>query len=248
MSIGELAEGPLHAALKRLYAEPGDEVEAARCGCVVDIARAWGEVVEIQTRGFGRLRPKLVRLLDEHPVLVVHPVAAERRVVRVDARGEVVSARRSPKRDGPLALFDELVFMPSALEHPNLAVEVALTREDVVHGPPDGRRRRRRPAGQRRLVEVVDRVRFDEPAQLAALLPAALEEPFSVRELATALGVTVLRAQRCAYVLRALGYLVAAGKRGPAPVYTTGRRRAYVPRPARAAPASSRASSPPARA
>ena len=54
--IGELAEGPLHAALKRLYAEPGDEVEAARCGCVVDIARAWGEVVEIQTRGFGRLR------------------------------------------------------------------------------------------------------------------------------------------------------------------------------------------------
>ena len=198
---------------------------------MVDIARAWGEVVEIQTRGFGRLRPKLERLLDEHPVLV-----------------EVVSARRSPKRDGPLALFDELVFMPSALEHPNLAVEVALTREDLVHGPPDGRRRRRRPAGQRRLVEVVDRVRFDEPAQLAALLPAALEEPFSVRELATALGVTVLRAQRCAYVLRALGYLVAAGKRGPAPVYTTGRRRAYVPRPARAAPASSRASSPPARA
>ena len=215
---------------------------------MVDIARAWGEVVEIQTRGFGRLRPKLERLLDEHPVLVVHPVAAERRVVRVDARGEVVSARRSPKRDGPLALFDELVFMPSALEHPNLAVEVALTREDLVHGPPDGRRRRRRPAGQRRLVEVVDRVRFDEPAQLAALLPAALAEPFSVRELATALGVTVLRAQRCAYVLRALGYLVAAGKRGPAPVYTTGRRRAYVPRPARAAPASSRASSPPARA
>jgi len=91
-------------------------------------------------------------------------------------------------------------------------------------------------------------VRFDEPAQLAALLPAALEEPFSVRELATALGVTVLRAQRCAYVLRTLGFLVAAGKRGRAPVYTTGRRRTYVPRPASAAPASSRASSPPARA
>src|SRR2546423_528399 len=248
MSIGELAEGPLHAALKRLYAEPGDEVEAARCGCVVDIARAWGEVVEIQTRGFGRLRPKLERLLESHPVLVVHPVAVERRVVRVDARGEVVSARRSPKRDGPLAVFDELVFVPTALEHPNLAVEIALTREDVVHGPPDDRPRRRRPGGRRQLVELVDRVRFDEPAQLAALLPAGLEEPFSVRELATALDVTVLRAQHCAYVLRALGFLVAAGKRGRAPVYTTGRRRANVPRPARAAAARSRAISAPTRA
>src|SRR4051794_41874011 len=117
MSIGELAEGPLHAALKRLYAEPGDEVESARCGCVVDIARAWGEVVEIQTRGFGRLRPKLDRLLAQHPVLVVHPVAAERRVVRVDARGVVVSARRRPNRDGALANFADLVFVPRALEH-----------------------------------------------------------------------------------------------------------------------------------
>src|SRR2546423_14453196 len=181
MSIGELAEGPLHAALKRLYAEPGDEVEAARCGCVVDIARAWGEVVEIQTRGFGRLRPKLERLLDEHPVLVVHPVAAERRVVRVDARGEVVSARRSPKRDGPLALFDELVFMPSALEHPNLAVEVALTREDLVHGPPDGRRRRRRPAGPRPPLAGVRPRRLHEPPPPGAAPPPPPPGPFSLR-------------------------------------------------------------------
>jgi hypothetical protein len=199
----------------------------------VDIARAWGEVVEIQTRGFGRLRPKLERLLAEHPVLVVHPVAAERRVVRVDERGEVVSARRSPKRDGPLALFDELVFLPTALEHDGLVMEIALTREDVVHGPPDGRRRRRRPAGRRHLVELVDRVRFESPADVAALLPAGLPEPFTVRELAAALPSSVLRAQRAAYVLRALGLIVPAGKRARAPVYTTpGRRPAARPTPA----------------
>jgi hypothetical protein len=175
-------------------------------------------------------------------------VAAERRVVRVDAQGEVVSARRSPKRDGPLAIFDELVFLPDALTHPGFAVEVALTREDVVHGPPDGRRRRRRPTGQRRLVELVDRVRFDEPSDLAALLPGGLDEPFTVRELAEALDVTVLRAQRCAYVLRALDVLVAAGKRGRAPVYVTARRRTKPRRPASAAAASSRAISAPASA
>ena len=157
-------------------------------------------------------------------MLVVHPVAVERRVVRVDERGEVIGARRSPKRDGPLAVFDELVFIPRALEHERFAVEVALTREDVVHGPPDGRRRRRRPAGRRHLVELVDRVRFDEPGQLAALLPAELEGPFAVRDLAAALGVTVLRAQHCAYVLRALEVIAIAGKRGNALLYRTGRR------------------------
>ena len=190
---------------------------------MVDIARASGEVVEIQTRGFGRLRPKLERLLPEHPVLVVHPVAAERRVIRVDASGEVVSARRSPKRDTPLAVFDELVFLPDSLAHEGFAVEIALTREDVVHGPPDGRRRRRRPAGRRHLVELVERVRFSEPEELAALLPDGLDEPFTVRELAAALPSTVLRAQRAAYVLRALGLIVPAGKRARAPLYCAAR-------------------------
>jgi hypothetical protein len=181
--------------------------------------------------------------LPEHPVLVVHPVAAERRVIRVDASGEVVSARRSPKRDTPLAVFDELVFLPDALAHEGFAVEIALTREDVVHGPPDGRRRRRRPAGRRHLVELVERVRFSEPAELAALLPDGLAEPFTVRELAAALPSTVLRAQRAAYVLRALGLIVPAGRRARAPLYTTARRRPKRPRAARPAPASRRAKS-----
>ena len=201
--------------------------------------------MEIQTKGFGKLRPKLDRLLPEHRVLVVHPVAIERRVVRVDAEGEVVSARRSPKRDGPHAIFDELVFLPQAITRKGLAFEVALTREDVVHGPPDGKKRRRRPAGRRHLVEVVDHARFDSPRQLAALLPAELDEPFAVRDIATALRVPVLRAQRCAYVLRELGLLVPAGKRGRAPLYARQAvvaRRRRTPRPA---PARSRAISVP---
>ena len=114
--------------------------------------------------------------------------------------------------------------MATALEHEHFAVEIALTREDVVHGPPDGRRRRRRPAGRRHLVELVDRVRFEQPAQLAALLPGGLEEPFAARDLAAALGVTLLRAQHCAYVLRALEVIAIAGKRGNALLYKTGRR------------------------
>ena len=75
---------------------------------------------------------------------VVHPVAAERRIVRVDEHGEVLGARRSPKRATAVAVFDKLVAFPSLLTHPNLTVEVLLcarttsaarSRRDAGGGP-----------------------------------------------------------------------------------------------------------------
>src|SRR5689334_5667467 len=97
-TIGELREGSLHAAVKAVLAEPGDLLEVPVERFVIDLVRADGELVEVQTGGFGALGAKLDALLDRHRVRIVHPVAAERRIVRVDEHGEVVAARRSPKR------------------------------------------------------------------------------------------------------------------------------------------------------
>ena len=97
-SIGVLREGPLHAAVKTLLAAPGDRLEVPVGRFVVDLVRADGELVEVQTGGFGALGNKLDALLDEYRIRVVHPVAAERRIVRVDEHGQVLAARRSPKR------------------------------------------------------------------------------------------------------------------------------------------------------
>ena len=111
--IGTLRESSLHASLKELYARPGDELEAIREGYVVDLVRP-DELVEFQTGGFGRIRPKLEALLAHHDVRVVHPVAIERMLVRIDGDGVVTSRRRSPVRGNRLSLFDELVAIPSS--------------------------------------------------------------------------------------------------------------------------------------
>ena len=142
-AIGVMREGPLHAAVKELLAAPGDRFEVPVGRYVIDLVRADGELVEVQTGGFGALGKKLDALLDAHRVRVVHPVAAERRIVRVDAEGEVLSARRSPKRATAVAVFDELVAFPSLLSHPNLTIEVLLLREDHIRGPEPVKRRRR---------------------------------------------------------------------------------------------------------
>jgi hypothetical protein len=187
---------------------------------VIDLVRADGELVEVQTGGFGGLVKKLDALLDEHRVRIVYPVAAERRIVRVDELGEVLGTRRSPKRASAVEVFDKLVAFPSLLTHPHLTIEVLLLREDHIRRPqPVTTRRRTRDPGERRLVEVLDRIAFGTPQDVLAALPALPAEPFSTRELAACLGCGTVLAQRTLYCLRAIGLVEPAGKRGHAPLH-----------------------------
>jgi hypothetical protein len=219
-AIGTMREGSLHAALKSLLAGPGDRLEVPVGRFVIDLVRADGELVEVQTGGFGALGRKLDALLDEHRVRIVHPVAAERRIVRVDEQGMVLGTRRSPKRATVVAVFDQLVAFPSLLTHPNLTLEVMLLREDHIRrSRPTTVRGRTRDPGERRLVEVLDRVALRTPDDLLAAIPALPREPFTSRELAAALECSTLLAQRAVYCLRAVGIVDPAGRRGRAPLH-----------------------------
>jgi hypothetical protein len=215
-----MREGPLHAAVKALLAEPGDRLEVPVGRFVIDLVRADGELVEVQTGGFAALGRKLDALLDEHRMRIVHPIAAERRIVRTDEHGEVLAARRSPKRATAVALFGELVAFPSLLTHPNLTIELLLLREDHIRSPrPQTVRRRTRDPGERRLVEVLDRITLRTPDDLLAALPALPREPFSTRELAACLGCSPVLARRTLYCLRSIGIVEPAGRRGRAPLH-----------------------------
>jgi hypothetical protein len=219
-SIGVMREGPLHAAVKLALAQPGDRLEVPVGRFVIDLVRADGELVEVHTGGFGALGTKLDALLDEHRVRIVHPVAAERRIVRVDEHGEVASVRQSPKRATALEVFDKLVAFPSLLTHPNLTIEVLLLREDHVRAArPLASRGRTRDPGERRLVEVLDRVEFRSPNDVLGVLPNFPPDPFSTRELALLLGCNMLLAQRTAYCLRMIQIVEPAGRRGRTPLH-----------------------------
>lgn len=215
-----LREGPLHAAVKAMLAARGDQFEVPVGRFVIDLVRAEGELVEVQTGGFGPLGAKLDALLDGHRFRIVYPVAAERRIVRVDQQGEVLSIRRSPKRGTVVEVFDKLTAFPSLLSHPNLTVEVLLLGEDHIRaaGPVTERRRTRDP-GARHLREVLARIELCGAEDVVRALPPLPSQPFSTRELASLLGCSTQLAQRTAYCLRAIHIIEAAGKRGRAPLY-----------------------------
>lgn len=220
--IGVLAESSLHAALVAWSARPGDAFEQAVDGYVIDIKR--GEtLIEVQTGNFAGLRPKLAQLLPDHPVRVVYPLAAAKWIVRVSAAGEVRGRRKSPKRGRVEEVFRELVHVREWISHSHLAIEVALVEMEEIWRE-DGRgswRRRHCSIADRRLLRVVAVHRLQTPADYLALLPATLPDPFSNRDLATALDLQPALAGKMTYALRQGGWLALAGKRGNALLYTS---------------------------
>jgi hypothetical protein len=215
-------EGSLHAALKALYTRPSDRVEESVDGYVVDVVRD-DELVEIQTASFSSAARKLRRLAIDHRILLVHPIATERWLVRVDADGVVTDRRRSPKRGLPLDLFHELVAFPELVAHPNFRLELVMIREEELRGPvPDGARYRY-PRDwwrlDRRLIEVIETIRVDTPADLLGLLPVGLPSPFTSTDIASASRRTKNLAMRATYCLGRSGAARCIGRRGRAQVY-----------------------------
>jgi hypothetical protein len=219
--IGTLSERSLHAALKEWYSQPGDLPETRVGGYVIDLVRD-ELLVEIQTRHCGALRRKLERLLDAHPVRLVHPIARERWIIKIDKDGVIMERRKSPGRGRVEHVFRELVSIPHLVAHPNFELEVLITREEEIRRD-DGQgswRRKGWSIVDRRLVEVLDRHLFQTPADFLALLPVDLSQPFTNRNLAEALHQRLPVAQKMTYCLTRMGALQMIGKQGKANLFS----------------------------
>ena len=219
--IGTLREKPLHASLKRWYAQPGDGVEVPVGGYVIDLVRG-DLLIEVQTRGFASMKPKVTALLGlGHRIRIVHPIPLYRWIVRVDPDGTILSRRRSPRHGNAIDVFAELVSFPGLLANPQLELEVLLTIEEEYrrHVPDQSWRRKGWTVVERRLIEVVDTVSLGHIEDLLRLLPDGLPETFTTADLADKLGRSRRTAQQMAYCLRGVGAIVANGKHDRSIVY-----------------------------
>lgn len=218
--IGTLNEKPLHEALKRWYAKPGDRLEAPVDGFVVDIMR--GELlIEVQTRNFSAIRRKLESLVARHPVRLVYPIPCEKWIARQARDGAQVSRRRSPRRGRHEDVFEELVSIPELPRSHNFSLELLLIREEEVRRHDSARcwRRRGWVTHERRLVEVVGQRTLSTPLEICAFIPSTLADPFTASDLATSLASSLRLARMMVYCLRKMGCIALVGKRAKAPLY-----------------------------
>ena len=220
--IGKLNEKLLHASLKEWYARPGDRFEVPVDGFVIDIVRR-RLLIEIQTGNFSSIKRKILALTQKHHLRLVYPIALEKRIVRLagNADSTVLSRRRSPKRGSLEQLFRELVSFPKVMAGPNFSLEVLLIFEEEVRRF-DKKRRWRRGGWvtqERLLLGVAGNRIFKRPADLLALVPRGLPEPWTTADLAAAIGQPRWLAQKMVYCLREAGAVRVVGKKGNAILY-----------------------------
>ena len=218
--IGLLNEKPLHASLKKWYAQPGDRFEVAVDGFVIDIVRD-GLLLEIQTGNFASIKSKLTNLVRSHQIRLIYPIAQEKWIVRLAKDdGSGVTRRKSPKRGRVEDLFWEVVRIPQLLSNRNFSLEVLMIREEEARRYEGKRKWRGRGwvIEERRLLEVVDQRLFEESTDWLAFLPERLES-FTARDLAEAIGIRRELAQKMAYFLRQVRVVELIGKRGRANLY-----------------------------
>jgi hypothetical protein len=219
-TIGLLNEQPLHAALKRWYARPGDVLEAALDGYVVDLLRS-NHVIEIQTGNFAAIRRKMRTLSRHYSVTLVYPVAYERWIVKLPTKtcGQPVR-RKAPRRQRTDQLFQELVSFPDLLRCPNFAIEIVRIQAEEVQRYDRRHGKRGWVIVERRLLGVLGRHLIATPSDLWSLLSWELPEPFQTIHLACVLNRPRWFAQKVAYCLRESGASTAIGKVGNALVYS----------------------------
>ncbi len=205
--------------MKLAVAEPGDSFEVKVAGKVADILRPSGEIVEIQTKAFTRLKAKLEAFCPAHSVRIVYPLIEEKTIINLDPEdGSILSRRKSQKRGRIEDVFEEFVHFPDLLAYPGLRLDIYGVKVDEIRIR-DGRgswRRQGVSIHDRRLLDRRILVSLERPRDILRLIPAPLPPEFTSADVARIMDRTRRFGTMVCYVLARAGLSESIGKKGRA--------------------------------
>lgn len=220
--IGTLSEKTVHAILKNYY-EPDEEKQEIPIENYVADIFSDGEIMEIQTRQFNKMRNKLSAFLPLYPVTIVYPIPREKWIIWIDEEsGELSRKRKSPAKGNVYLAFIELYKIKMYLKNPNLRVKLVLM-DMEEYKLLNGWSRDKKKGSSRydriptELIEEVDITRIEDYMQF---VPYDLEEEFTSKEFAKAAHIPVKLAQTVLNILYDLGTVTRTGKKGREYLYT----------------------------
>ncbi len=220
--IGTLGEKSLHRMLK-LTVEPDTAMhEVKHLGRVADVVTE-GEVVEIQTRNFSKLRPKLDTFLPHGPVTVIYPLAEQNYIRTIDPlTGELSPRRKSPKHATAFDSLPEFCRILSYIGHPALTLCLVFFDMEEYRMPKGcARGNRRRTQRVERMANRLCRtlILSDAQSYRAAFVPEDLPHPFTVNDFARAAKIKPRWAYTAIRLLEQLEVVHRAGNAGRAYLY-----------------------------
>ena len=221
LGIGTLSEKTVHAVLKK-YLVPNEKCHEIKCGKYVADILIDGEIMEIQTANFNRLRAKLEEFLKDKEVTIVYPIPHVKWLIWIDEEtGELSKKRRSPKKGSYYEVFYELYKIKMFLDRPNLHFRLILMDVEeyrLLNGYSLDKKR-----GSHRYdripVELVEDKLLNSKEDFKELVPKELKEPFTVKMFQKATRLSLKKAGVAVNVLAHLGLIKQVGKEKNAYLY-----------------------------
>jgi len=219
--IGTLSEKTVHAILKNYYEPDEDKQEIPIENYVADIYSD-GEITEIQTRQFNKMRDKLSVFLSLYPVTIVYPIPREKWLIWIDEEsGELSKKRKSPVRGNPYMAFIELYKIKMFLKHPNLRLKLVLIDMEeyrLLNGWSKDKKK-----GSTRFdripTEMVEEVEINCLQDYMQFVPYDLPEQFTTKDFAKAAHIPTRLSQTVLNILFHVGTVKRVGKSGNSYLY-----------------------------
>ncbi len=192
-SIGTLSEKTVHAVVKNYYEPDENYQEIAIEGKCADIYSKEGKIIEIQTRAFSRLKPKLDVFLPSYDVTVVLPIPDHKQIIWVDPdTGELCKPSPNRKYGSPYMAFRELYSIRDYLNNPNLHITL-LMMDMIEYKLLSGRSRDRKKYGAERFdripTNLTEEITLNRPEDYMQFVPEGLPEIFTSKEFAKCAGI-----------------------------------------------------------
>ncbi|MCM1101075.1 MAG: hypothetical protein NC398_06795 [Acetatifactor muris] len=222
LGIGTLSEKTVHAVLKNFYEPDEDHQEIPIENYVADIYHD-GEIIEIQTRQFNKMRNKLSAFLPLYPVTIVYPIPREKWIIWIDEEtGELSKPRKSPLKGSPYTVFPELYKIKPFLKNTNLRLRLVLMDMEEYKLLNGWSKDRKKGSGRydRIPLQLIEEVEINRVEDYMQFVPYELEGEFTVREFAKAAHISADLAGTVVNILYDIGVINRIGKRGRAYLYT----------------------------
>lgn len=220
--IGSYSERSLHKIVK-LFLEPDEEYhEIKYLGSVADVLRG-DEILEIQTRALGRLRPKLDKFLKEKRVTVVFPIASETRIFWLDKEtGEMSPPRKSPKRCGIYDAVFELYNIRDYISNPRFSLKLIFLSVDEFRyrGARVLGKERRKMRIERIPTSISEIIDLNSPEDYKIFFPEGIGDEFCAADLERAVGHGFSHGYSLVRLLRSSSLIDDGVKMGRRIVYT----------------------------
>ena len=216
LGIGTYGEKTVHAILKNYYEPNEDHHEIPIENYVADIFSD-GEIIEIQTRQFDKMRDKLNTFLPLYPVTIVYPIPREKWLIWIDEEsGELSQKRKSPKKGKTYDVFPELYKIKMFIKNPNLRIKlVLLDMEEYKLLNGWSRDKKKGSTRYDRIpMELVEEITISRTEDYMQFVPFELDGPFTSKQFAKAAHIPMSLTQTVLNILYHVGTITRVGKEG----------------------------------